>query len=230
MKIFSLTILKRMTLGFFMLAACFLSPTDPLLNQRADEVSISQIGSEEIEALIESMYSIAFSNTQDFTKSILVGLAAPQIGVMKRVILVDLNATGVFKQGEPQKVNPPNLCVFINPTILTASRDMEVWREGCFSCDSHLVGVVPRHETITVRAFDRKGNLQELTVTGYTARIFQHEMDHLEGIRFPDRVSNNAHLHWLEEEEKVDYRINWSRWEKFYSRDRWLQEKSGKPS
>lgn len=203
----------------------FIAPSDPRLNQKSEEVPISEIRSQEIQNLIESMLDIAFGQTRDYNKSILVGLAAPQIGVQKRIILVDLAATGIFTK--TSKPNPPQIQAFINPEIIWKSEEIVLWREGCFST-SRICGIVPRAAQIRIRAYDRDGNLLTSEFSDYTARIFQHEIDHLDGIRFPDRISNDEHLHWVEENDLPGYRIDWMNWKGIYPRKKWIEMKCSK--
>ncbi len=202
----------------------FLSPTDLRLNEKSVDVCPCNISSEEIQQTIDTMFEVAFSESKDRRKSILVGLAAPQIGIQQRIILVDLAATGVFtKEIQPP---PPQIEVFIDPEIRWKSDETEIWREGCFST-SQICGLVPRHKTILVRAFDRQGNLITQEFSGYTARIFQHEIDHLDGIRFPDRVENDDCLHWVDMADISAYRIEWSNWKRKCPRQAWIEMKNG---
>lgn len=211
---------------WFLSMLLFTAPTDPALNKECDTVCPCDMNSEEIQAVIDQMFDVAYGNTKDRSKSILVGLAAPQVGIQKRIILVDLAATGVFTKdsGPP----PPQLEAFINPEILWKSDERVVWREGCYST-SHICGIVPRSSQILISAYDRKGNIITQEYSGYTARIFQHEIDHLNGIRFPDRVENDAHLHWVEPAEVPEYRIYWADWKKTFPREKWLEMKNGNP-
>lgn len=102
-----------------------------------------------------------------------VGLAAPQIGVSKRVIVIDV--------GE-------GLVELINPEILEASGQV-VDTEGCLSVPG-MIGEVARADRLVVRGLNRKGEQVVYRVKGFMARAFQHEIDHLEGIVFVDRASN----------------------------------------
>jgi peptide deformylase len=194
----------------------FLLPTDPLLNQPSYEVCPCDIRSEEIQKEIDTLYEVACG------KITLVGLAAPQIGIQKRIILVDTAATGIFT--ETTQPPPPVIKEFINPVIIWQSEEMVTWREGCFST-SCICGLVPRSNQILIRAYDRHCNIVTQEFSGYVARIFQHEIDHLDGIRFPDRITNDQHLHWVEESERPSYRIHWAHWEKLAPRQTWLEMK-----
>ena len=100
-----------------------------------------------------------------------VGLAAPQIGISKRVVVIDV--------GE-------GLIELINPEIV-ARNGMETDSEGCLSIPG-LVGDVPRSATVKVRALNREGKQVELNGDGLLARAFQHEIDHLDGLLFVDRA------------------------------------------
>ncbi len=202
----------------------FIDPTDTRLNETSEEVPISQIQSDEIQTIIENMLDIALGKTRNFKKSILVGLAAPQIGIQKRIILVDLAATGVFTRTETPP--PPQIYAFINPEILWSSEETIPWREGCFST-GRIMGIVHRPARVLVQAYDQKGNLIKKEFSGYTARIFQHETDHLHGIRFPDRIQNDEELHWVDEAEVPEYRITWPTWQKKCPREKWIKMKNG---
>lgn len=198
----------------------FLPPQDPSLNRVSDQVCPCEIQSDPIQKTIDTMIDFAYGNTQERTKSILVGLAAPQVGIQKRIILVDTAATGIFTKD----LSPPSaqLKIYINPEILWKSDEMLLWREGCFST-ANICGIVPRAAKILVRAYDRTGMILTEELEGYTARIFQHEVDHLDGIRFPDRIDQDEDLHWVDTEEIADYRIQWPHWKKKCPRETWNQ-------
>lgn len=203
----------------------FLAPTDPQLNEVSTPVCACNILSQETQGIVDTMIQIAFGETQDRSKAVLVGLAAPQIGIQKRIILVDTAATGVFTKdsGPP----PPQIKEFINPEILWKSDEQVIWREGCYST-SRVCGIVPRSKQVLIRSYDREGNVLTQEYEGYVARIFQHEIDHLDGIRFPDRIADDNDLHWVEMDEIVEYRINWASWPNKFSRELWIEMKNGK--
>ncbi len=201
----------------------FLAPTDPALNEVSEEICPCNIQSEEIQQTIDTMIDVAYGQTKDHAKSILVGLAAPQIGIQQRIILVDKAATGVFKEGSTPP--SPQIQIYIDPEILWKSAETTSWREGCFSTSS-ICGIVPRSRQIIIRAYDAQGNLFTEELFDYTARIFQHEVDLLDGIRFPDRIENDANLHWVEPSQQPEYRIHWSTWTQKCPREKWLEMKN----
>lgn len=125
-----------------------------------------------------------------------VGLAAPQVNVSERVIIVDLPA-------DEEEGTPARLYTFVNPEIVRASREVEEGQEGCLSIPGY-VGEVPRHVEIVVRGQDVDGRPQRVKARDYLARIFQHEIDHLDGVLFIDRVTDPTKIHKLTEQEAQD--------------------------
>ena len=116
-----------------------------------------------------------------------VGLAAPQVNVSERVIVVELPA-------DEEEGKPAELYMFVNPEIIKVSRDMEEDQEGCLSIPGYL-GDVDRHTMVVVRGQDAFGKPQRVRAYDYLARIFQHEIDHLDGVLFIDRVSDPSKIH-----------------------------------
>lgn len=197
----------------------FIDPADPSLNACAAEVLLHEIPLQHIQSLIDQMFEAAQGErSDDPNKRPLVGLAAPQIGIAKRIILVDMAVTS-------ERNFFGNLKAFINPEILWQSEELLWDREGCFSVDRRIGGIVPRSETIKLIAYDRHGNPVMEEITGFTARIFQHEIDHLNGIRFPDRVGKDGTLHWVEACEFPEYKNNWQNWPIRCSWDKWTDMK-----
>lgn len=145
----------------------------------------------------------------------MVGLAAPQIGYRKCIITIDLTADGSLKEQRIQ--------VCINPHITKRSGETMQGREGCWSC-GNICGNVERAQSVTLEALDREGKPIKLELTGFTARIAQHEADHLDGIRFPDRVPEDhpERLHWVRPEEFEAYRTQWQTWPHLCPHETWL--------
>jgi peptide deformylase len=119
-----------------------------------------------------------------------VGLAAPQVGVSERVIVVE------YYENEEQAENdeeaeaaPKRLYAVVNPEITRKSKETEPGVEGCLSIPG-LHGEVERHLAITVKGLNRRGQPLTLKLKGWTARIFQHEIDHLNGILFTDLATS----------------------------------------
>ena len=115
-----------------------------------------------------------------------VGLAAPQVGVGMQLIVVEYSeGSENLEEGEEPK--PPKLYVVFNPEITRHSKETELGNEGCLSIPDYM-GEVERYSTVTVKGMDRNGKNFKLKAKGWMARIFQHEIDHLNGVLFIDRT------------------------------------------
>ena len=114
-----------------------------------------------------------------------VGLAAPQVGVSERVIVVEYAEPEEVEEGEEPIEVEPKLYVMVNPEIVKSSPDTVMGVEGCLSIPT-LVGEVERAEEIRIKGFNRRGQPMKLKIDGWLARIFQHEIDHLNGVVFTD--------------------------------------------
>ena len=125
-----------------------------------------------------------------------VGLAAPQIGENRRLAVIE--ALPDYDEDDNEIPNTRDLFVIVNPEIVWTSNDVEDGIEGCLSIPGYL-GEVERPLSIRVRAQDREGKKIKLKLGGWTARIFQHEIDHLNGVLFIDKLTAPENL-WTEEE------------------------------
>ena len=112
-----------------------------------------------------------------------IGLAAPQVGVEKRIIVIDLDIENA--------ASPP--VVIINPEIINSSASLETYEEGCLSIPGVYLDVV-RPSTIKVSFRDEMGRPKKMTADGLMGRCIQHEIDHLNGVLFVDRVSDKETL------------------------------------
>jgi peptide deformylase len=109
-----------------------------------------------------------------------VGLAAPQVGESFRLIVVE------YGDDEDEEI-PPKLYVMVNPEITRASKETVLGTEGCLSIPG-IQGEVERNEAVTVKGMNRRGSPMTVKAKGWLARIFQHEIDHLDGVLFVDRA------------------------------------------
>jgi peptide deformylase len=120
-----------------------------------------------------------------------IGLAAIQIGVPERVIVVQLPEEE-SEEGEQEEVRNPEdakLYVIINPELARTSRDVDEGIEGCLSVPG-WVGEVSRHRAVTVKGLDPRGRPVRIKAEGLLARVFQHEIDHCNGILFIDHIED----------------------------------------
>ncbi len=143
---------------------------DPRLREVAKPVPEDQIKTAEVQTLIDDMAETMYAAPG-------VGLAANQIGVDKRIFVLDCAAED----------EPSDFRVFINPEILEKDGQI-VWNEGCLSFPG-VTEEIKRAEHVKVRAFDRDGNRFELEATGLLAVAIQHETDHLNGVLMIDKLS-----------------------------------------
>ena len=116
------------------------------------------------------------------------GLAAPQIGVGLRVVIFGVKSNPRYPDAE----EVPDT-VLVNPTLTPIGTDQEDGWEGCLSVPG-MRGVVPRFRQLRYRGFDAHGAEIDRTVTGFHARVVQHECDHLDGILYPMRIRNLANF------------------------------------
>lgn len=145
-----------------------LLPPAPLLKAKAKPVDKVDDGIRRlIDDMLETMYAAPG-----------IGLAANQVGVLKRVIVLDI----------ARSEEPPAPLALINPEIVWASEETAVFNEGCLSVPEHYADV-ERPAEVKVRFLDRRGVRQEIHATGLLSTCIQHEMDHLEGILFVDHLS-----------------------------------------
>ncbi|MGO9804789.1 MAG: peptide deformylase [Steroidobacteraceae bacterium] len=110
------------------------------------------------------------------------GIAAPQIGVSQRVVIFELKENPRYPN-----VGPVPYTVLVNPTLTTLDSEQEEGWEGCLSVPG-MRGLVPRYRRLRYQGFDAAGTPIDRTVGGFHARVVQHEVDHLDGILFPQRV------------------------------------------
>ncbi len=120
-----------------------------------------------------------------------VGLAAPQISISQQLIVVE------FGDENDENV-PPKLYILANPEIVKLSKETVLGIEGCLSIPG-LVGEVERAETAFVKALNRRGQPVKIKAVGWLARIFQHEIDHLNGVLYVDKATRL----WQQKDEEV---------------------------
>jgi peptide deformylase len=114
-----------------------------------------------------------------------VGLAAPQIGLSERIIVIEYFER---EEDEENEDAPRKVWAVLNPEIVKSSEETVMGIEGCLSVPG-LVGEVERHAAIQVKGLNRHGKPTKIKAQGWLARIFQHEIDHLNGVIFTDRAT-----------------------------------------
>jgi peptide deformylase len=175
----------------------------PVLRQSARALDRDEIGSEGIQLLIESM-KIAMYEAPG------VGLAAPQVGLSLQLAVIEDRAEYQKEVAENQLVErerrPVPFHVIINPMIVETSGELIEFYEGCLSLDG-FSAVVPRSRRVRVECLNERGEQKVIEASGWYARILQHEIDHLQGNLYIDRMLSRT----------------------FTSLDNWTQFWKGKP-
>ncbi|MDJ0736814.1 MAG: peptide deformylase [Nostocaceae cyanobacterium] len=152
---------------------------NPILRQKAKEVE--NIQDEKIQQLVDDLIlTVADANG--------VGIASPQVGESYRIFIV-------ASRPNPRYPNAPEMepTAMINPRIIAHKSEIVKGWEGCLSIPG-IRGLVPRYQTIKVEYFDRNGQLQTRQFTDFISRIFQHEIDHLNGVVFVDRLESTLDI------------------------------------
>jgi len=157
------------------------TPPNPTLRQKARVV---QTFDNDLQGLIDDMVETVRAANG-------VGLAAPQVDVSQRVLVIEY-AEG---QEEPEteaeveaEPNEPKLYIWVNPEITRHSNQTITANEACLSLPGYF-GEVERHETVTIKGQNRRGDDIKLKAQGWLARVFQHEIDHLDGVLYIDRAT-----------------------------------------
>jgi len=145
---------------------------EPVLRRKAKPVS--DFGTE-LQTLAEDMI-------ETMREAPGVGLAAPQVGISERVIVVE------YPVNDEDEESPKKLYVVVNPEIISRSEEVEAGIEGCLSIPG-LLGEVERALEVTVKGRTRRNQPIKIKAKGWLARIFQHEIDHLDGIVYTDRAT-----------------------------------------
>ena len=166
----------------------------PVLRARARPLDVGEVKSARIQQLIDDM----FETMNEYQG---VGLAAPQVHESVRIFVAGFApgpSDGDADADEDEDDDPVPLMALINPEITPAGPEQAEDWEGCLSIPD-IRGRVPRARQIVVRALDRRGKRVEIRASGFTARVIQHETDHLDGVLFFDRMSSFSSLTFLDE-------------------------------
>jgi len=157
---------------------------DPRLLERA--APVAEFDTPELHELIQDMDDTMRAKNG-------AGIAAPQIGVSRQVVIFGVG----FNPRYPDAEQVPHT-VLINPVLEPIGAELEEGWEGCLSVPG-MRGVVPRYAKLRYQGYDRFGNPIERTVTGFHARVVQHEADHLMGILYPMRIPDLRNFGFNEE-------------------------------
>ncbi len=148
---------------------------DPVLKRKAHPVTTFD---KDLHTLLDDM-------VETMREAPGVGLAAPQIGLSERIIVIEYFEK---EEDEEKEDAPKKIWALVNPEIVKASEEKLLGVEGCLSIPG-IVGEVERHAEVQVKGMNKQGKPVKIKAKGWLARIFQHEIDHLNGILFTERAT-----------------------------------------
>lgn len=154
-----------------------------------------------VQAVSPRMVALAEQMLETMREANGIGLAAPQVGVLQRLFVVEVPEDEEYEE-------PAQTYILFNPKIIKG-RGEQIGYEGCLSIPGY-VGEVARREQVTVEGLDEKGEPVRHKVAGYLARVFQHEIDHLDGILYTDRLTDPETFQPVEvgEEEAAEFQAS----------------------
>ena len=148
---------------------------DKVLRQKSQKISSIDAS---VKSLIRQMVDVSLDWEESRDFEVCVGLAAVQIGVLKKVVIL-----------RTEKSEDKKFDVFINPKIIKTYGEQELDFEGCLSVKD-IYGLVPRYPKVKVQAMDENGEIKRTVAEGFRARLIQHEVDHTKGIMFVDHIKD----------------------------------------
>ena len=161
---------------------------EPLLLQKAQPITV--FNTPELHGLIEDM--------QDTMQAMNgAGIAAPQIGVSLQVVIFGQKEDDLAENPRYPDADAVPYTVLINPTLNLINDEIEGGWEGCLSVPG-LRGIVPRHLRLHYSGFDQFGHAIDRLVSGFHARVVQHECDHLQGILYPMRITDLSQFGYVD--------------------------------
>jgi peptide deformylase len=172
---------------------------NPVLRQVAKPLNLNDLAGNEVQRFIDDMIETMHHEGG-------VGLAAPQVNRSIQIVVLEYAENERY----PDEVSIP-LTVLVNPVLSDYSQETKEGWESCLSLVDFR-GLVPRSTTVTLNAYDREGNKIQKTVSDFEAVVLQHELDHLKGFVFLDRMEDLTQLSyqeefeefWLKKEDKED--------------------------
>ncbi len=146
-----------------------------------EHLEVLRSKSRKVQRVTPKLVAFAKQMLETMRQSNGVGLAAPQVGILQRFFVAELPE-------DEEENQPAQTFILFNPEIVKG-RGEQIGYEGCLSIPGY-VGEVARHDQVTVQGLDEQGKPVRLKVEGYLARVFEHEIDHLDGILFTDRLTD----------------------------------------
>lgn len=170
-----------------------IGPDNPVLRRKARAVEADSLKDPALQQLIDDMI-----DTMRVAPG--VGLAAPQVAVGQRLAVIEYGDE-LPEDAPPGTPEPPKqLWVIVNPEIVDRSTEQVEGTEGCLSLPGYA-GTVMRHKAVTIKALNRRGRPIKIKAKDWLARIFQHEIDHLDGVLYIDKASK---VWRLKDDEEIE--------------------------
>jgi peptide deformylase len=187
-----------------------LQPNDTILRSLCQPVSKKDLQKTSVQKEIETLIDFVYGNNgkggrKNRRNATTVGLSANQVGIAKCISIVDL---AIGKKGYS------DIHVLINPEIVWASKSMLERCEGCVNLPT-IWGYVYRSKRVKVKALDRSGNELLITLSGWPAILIQHEIDHLQGKLFIEKLDDPKKAFFVEEDDYQDFKRQKKKWKKF---------------
>lgn len=165
---------------------------DPVLREKSAPIPIEEIRSKEIKKLIRDMFETMKAADG-------IGLAAPQVGVLKRLVIVGFDRSDRY----PELENSIHQHILINPEITPLDGPREGFWEGCLSVPG-MRGYVERPRRIRLKWYDENEEFHDQVVEGFDAVVYQHECDHLDGVLYIDRLKDPTLFGFNEELDSTE--------------------------
>ncbi|XP_066570022.1 peptide deformylase, mitochondrial isoform X2 [Amia ocellicauda] len=172
---------------------------DPILRSKASQVDPTQINSPEIQKVIRTLVKV-------MRKLDCVGLSAPQVGVPLQILVAEYSERMLYEnrpsEREAKGLQPFPLKVFVNPSLRVLDSRTASFPEACESI-SGFCACVPRYHSVEIAGLNERGEPVTWEASGWPARIIQHEMDHLSGVLYIDKMDSKTFINfvWMEENE-----------------------------
>lgn len=206
-----------------------LNITDKRLRVVCNEVLPRELHSKKLQEIIDQLLNFVYGRSNkgqtrlasakarqgsQKNKPMTIGLSANQVGIMKKISVVDF----AMRRREASDVH-----VFLNPKIIWHSKTIIKRLEGCVSLPG-IWGEVPRFKRVKVKAVDRWGSEFTIDAKGWQAILLQHEIDHLNGILFIDHLEDPTKAHFVKSSEYRKYKQNHKTWRQFIDVSKWRRE------
>lgn len=196
-----------------------LDKTDPRLRTACKEILRRDLHKKKTQLTVDALLDYVYGRNNKGSRSnkakpMTIGLSANQVGIMEKICIVDFAV---------RRRDHSDVHIFLNPEILWHAKTIVNRWEGCVNFPD-IWGEVPRYKSIKVKALDRWGNEFVITAKGWQAVLLQHEIDHLNGTLFIDRLEDPAKAHFVKPNQYKLYKKNHKHWKQFIDVSKWAKK------